>query len=77
MKTIYVITVETRHGVDSILVTTEPTHKDLGLIENYYLTAYDLRNVHVDYYQGVHLNKIPTTVNQWIKQEQLPLNRIQ
>jgi hypothetical protein len=70
MKTIYIITVDTRHGTDNILVTSEPTHMDLGLIENYYLKAYDLKNVHVEYYMAMPVNEIPKSVTHYIAQQE-------
>ena len=67
MKTIYIITVDTRHGTDTILVKTKPTDIDMGLIENYYLTQFDLPNVHVDYYESLPTEAISESVNDWIK----------
>ena len=69
MNTIYIITVDTKHGTDSILVKTRPTDMDLGLIENYYLTAYDLDNVHVGYDTAMHVDDIPKSVTDYIAQE--------
>ena len=66
MKTIYIITVDTRHGKDSILVKTEPTDMDLGLIENYYINAYDLEYVHAEYHMAMPIDDIPNSVTHYI-----------
>jgi len=63
---IYIIHVETRHGTDTILVRKEPTRMDLGLIENYYLTQFDLPNVHVDYVDSIVYQDIPKSVTEYI-----------
>ena len=70
MNTIYIITVDTRHGTDSILVKTKPSHMDLGLMENYYLKAYDLENVHVEYYMAMPVDDIPESVTHYIAQQE-------
>lgn len=70
MKYIYVITVDTRHGADSILVKTKPTVMDLDLLKNYYLKAYDLPNVHVEYYMHMPVEEIPKSVTHYIAQEE-------
>ena len=67
--TIYIIKVDTRHGTDSILVTTKPTDMDMGLIENYYLKAYDLENVHVEYYESMPVDEIPESALQWVARQ--------
>ncbi len=69
MKTIHTITVDTRHGMDVILVRTEPTDTDLALIENYYLTQFDLHNVSVDYTGREIAKHIATDVKDWIHNE--------
>ena len=69
MNTIYIITVDTRHGMDVILVKTEPTQMDLGRIENYYLTQFDLHNVSVDYHEKHIAEQIATDVKDWIHNE--------
>ena len=66
---IHIITVDTKHGTDNILVKTKPTDMDIGLIENYYLTAYDLENVHVGYDTAMHVNDIPESVTHYIAQQ--------
>ena len=66
---LYIITVETKHGnTDTIIVKTKPTHMDLGLIENYYLTEYNLENVHVEYREKLSIQDIPRSVTEWIEQ---------
>ena len=70
MNTIYIITVDTRHGTDSILVKTKPTDIDLGLIENYYLNAYDLAHAHAEYYMAMPVDDIPKSVTHYIAQQE-------
>ena len=70
MKYLYIITVDTRHGTDSIIVKTKPTDMDLGLLENYYLKAYDLPNVHVEYHMAMPVDDIPKSVTHYIAQQE-------
>ncbi len=66
MNTIYIITVDTRHGTDSILVKTKPEDWELDKLEDYYLKAYDLEGVHVEYYMHMPVNEIPESVTHYI-----------
>jgi len=70
MNTIYIITIDTRHGTDNILVKTKPTDMDLGLIENYYLKAHDLTHVHVEYHMAMPVEEIPNSVTHYIAQQE-------
>lgn len=69
MKYLYIITVDTRYGTDSIIVKTEPTDMDMGLLENYYLKAYDLEYVHAEYYMAMPVKEIPKSVTDYIEKE--------
>ena len=70
MITIYIITVDTRHGKDIILITTKPTDTDIDLIKNHYLKAYDLDDLHVEYHESMPVNEIPKSVTQYIAQQE-------
>lgn len=68
MENIYIIKIDTKYGTDSIFVKTKPTHMDIGLIENHYLKAYDLENVHI-YSKPMSVTEIPESVTHYIAQE--------
>ncbi len=70
MNTIYIITVDTRHGTDCILVKTKPTDMDIGLIENHYLKAYDLHDAYAEYDKSINIEDIPESVTHYIAQKE-------
>jgi len=43
---------------------------DLGLIENYYINAYDLEYVHAEYYMAMPVKEIPKSVTHYIAQQE-------
>ena len=70
MNIVYIITVDTRHGLDVIVVKTQPTDADISLLEDYYLKAYDLEHVHVEYYMATPVDEIPESVTDYIAQQE-------
>lgn len=55
--------------MDVIIVKTQPTDMDIGLIENYYYNAYDLEYVNAQYYEATPVDKIPESVTDYIAQQ--------
>ena len=65
--TIYTVTIETKHGTDSLLVKTEPTIKDLEQIENYFRKAYGVNDVYALNSHSIHIKDIPQSITHFIK----------
>lgn len=66
---IYTVTIETKHGTDSLLVKTEPTIKDLERIENHFRKAYDIEDVYALNSHSIHIEDIPHSITHFIRHE--------